>query len=171
MQATDVLIDAVERVRDRVRAGADGLDAEALAWRPSPSANPIGWLLWHVTRVQDDHVAAAMGRPQVWLAEGWVERFGLDLDPHDLGYGHTTGQVARVRVDDPWLLVGYHEAVAERTLRDLATLSPADLDRVVDESWDPPVTLGVRLTSVVDDSLQHVGQAHYVRGLLEDRAG
>jgi hypothetical protein len=44
-------------------------------------------------------------------------------------------------------------------------VTPADLDRVVDKRWDPPVTLGVRLVSVVDDDAQHVGQAAYVRGL------
>lgn len=171
MQATDVLSDAIGRIRDRVRAAADGVDGEALAWRPSPGANSLGWLLWHLTRVQDDHVAAVMTEPQLWVAEGWADRFGLDLDLRDIGYGHTTEQVARVRIDDPWLLVGYHEAVARRTLEHLRGLRPDDLDRVVDEAWDPPVTLGVRLTSVVDDSLQHVGQAHYVKGLLAERSG
>ncbi len=48
-------------------------------------------------------------------------------------------------------------------------LQPADLDVVVDERWDPPVTLGVRLVSVVNEVNQHVGQAAYVRGLLERR--
>ncbi|HSL57194.1 MAG TPA: DUF664 domain-containing protein [Acidimicrobiales bacterium] len=169
MQATDVLGDAFGRVREGVRTIAEGLDAEALAWRPAPSANPVGWLLWHLTRVQDDHVSAVMGELQRWTDQGWFDRFGLALDPRDIGYGHTTEQVARVRIGDPWLLVGYHEAVADRTLGFLASLEPDDLDRVVDESWDPPVTLGVRLTSVVDDCLQHVGQAAYVRGLIADR--
>ena len=48
----------------------------------------------------------------------------------------------------------------------LEGLSPADLDRIVDRRWDPPVTLGVRLVSIADDCLQHAGQAAYVRGLL-----
>ena len=30
------------------------------------------------------------------------------------------------------------------------------------------MTLGVRLVSIADDCLQHVGQAAYVRGLLGD---
>jgi hypothetical protein len=51
----------------------------------------------------------------------------------------------------------------------VATLTGADLDRVVDSAWDPPVTLGVRLVSVVADDLQHVGQAAYIRGILQRR--
>jgi hypothetical protein len=38
---------------------------------------------------------------------------------------------------------------------------------VVDASWDPPVTLGVRLVSVISDDLQHAGQAAYLRGMIE----
>ena len=53
-----------------------------------------------------------------------------------------------------------------RTVAHLAGLSEADLDRVVDERWDPPVTLGVRLVSVISDDLQHAGQAAYLRGLV-----
>jgi hypothetical protein len=41
---------------------------------------------------------------------------------------------------------------------------------VVDEAWDPPVTLGVRLVSVIDDCAQHAGQAAFVRGIVLRRA-
>jgi hypothetical protein len=66
-------------------------------------------------------------------------------------------------------LTGYYEAVAARTAAYVASLGPDDLDRVVDEAWDPPVTLGVRLISVVNEVNAHLGQAQYVRGLLERR--
>jgi hypothetical protein len=52
----------------------------------------------------------------------------------------------------------------------LEVVGPADLARTVDDRWDPPVTLGVRLVSIADDSLQHVGQAAYLRGLLSARS-
>lgn len=64
------------------------------------------------------------------------------------------------------MLLDYHRAVVDRSLAYLRGLSAADLDRVVDENWDPPVTLGVRLVSVLDDDFQHAGQAAYVRGLI-----
>ncbi|HKG51406.1 MAG TPA: DUF664 domain-containing protein, partial [Actinomycetales bacterium] len=120
-------------------------------------------------RVQDDHVADVAGTEQVWTSEGWVERFDLPLDPLDIGYGHSSQQVALVRVSDGALLTGYLDDVLERTRAFVRDLSDADLDRVVDETWNPPVTLGVRLVSVVGDDLQHLGQAALIRGALLHR--
>ena len=64
------------------------------------------------------------------------------------------------------LLTGYHDAVHEQTIRLVSGVTDADLSRVVDEAWDPPVTLGVRLVSVISDGLQHAGQAAFIRGIL-----
>jgi uncharacterized damage-inducible protein DinB len=116
--------------------------------------------------VQDDHVAEVAGRPQVWLEDDWAPRFGLESGTTETGYGWSAEQVAALRPESADVLVAYYDAVAERTAAYLVTLSDGDLDRVVDDSWDPPVTLGVRLASVADDDLEHVGQAAYVRGLL-----
>lgn len=165
MDSTELLVDAYGRIRDEVRAVVTGLTAEDLAARPTHGANSISWLVWHLTRVQDDHIADAAGTGQVWTAEGWAGRFALDLPITDTGYGHDEQQAAKVRVDSPDLLLGYHDAVHERTVTYLRGLTASDLDRVVDENWSPPVTLGVRLISVLADDLQHVGQAAYVRGL------
>lgn len=167
--ATELLVDALGRVKETVHRTVDGLDRKALGHRVDPDANPIGWLVWHLTRVADDHIAEVAGTDQVWLADGWAERFGLPLEPHDIGYGHTSDQVATVDVDAD-LLVGYHDAVHDRVVDYLGTLTDDDLPRIVDRRWDPPVTLAVRLVSVVNDSTQHVGQAAYVRGLV-DRLG
>lgn len=166
MRSRDLLLDAFGRVRGVVHAAVDDLDADQLASRPAPGTNPVGWLVWHLTRVQDDHVADVAGHEQAYLAEGWYDRFGLALDRADTGYAHTTDEVARVRVAGADLLTGYYDAVHARTVAFLERLTDADLDRVVDERWDPPVTLGVRLVSVVSDDLQHAGQAAYVRGLV-----
>jgi uncharacterized damage-inducible protein DinB len=142
-----------------------GLTVEQLAERIAPEANTIAWLVWHLTRVQDDHVAEVAGTEQVWTSQGWFERFGLPFSPRATGYGQTPEEVAQVRVGAD-LLTGYYNAVAERTLEFVRGLTDADLDRVVDDRWDPPVTLGVRLVSVIGDDEQHVGQAAYVRGIL-----
>ncbi|MER5383578.1 DUF664 domain-containing protein [Streptomyces sp. NPDC002688] len=165
MLAKDILSDAFGRIREEVHAAVDGLPPDDLNARPSETANSISWLVWHLTRIQDDHVADAAGTEQVWLTEDWAKRFGLDLPLRDTGYGHTSAQVARVRVESGDLLIGYYDAVHERTLAFIGGLTAQDFERVVDERWDPPVTLGVRLVSVLSDDLQHVGQAAYVRGL------
>jgi Protein of unknown function (DUF664) len=166
--SAELLADAFGRVREVVRRVAGGLTPEQLSFRVDPEANSIAWLVWHLTRIQDDHVADVAGTEQVWTAQGWVERFGLPFDPGDTGYGHRPADVAAVRVSGE-LLVGYHDAVHRQTVRYVEGLVDADLGRVVDRSWDPPVTLGVRLVSVIADDLQHAGQAAFVRGILQRR--
>ena len=169
MEIHDLLAELYGRIADDVRTAVAGLDADALAAAPAPGANTIGWLVWHLTRVQDHHVSELLGEEQLWVSAGWAVRFGLDPDPHDTGYGHGPDQVAAVRPDGPDVLVDHYDAVAARTAAFLRRLTAADLDRVVDRRWDPPVTLGVRLVSIADDDIQHAGQAAYVRGLIERR--
>jgi uncharacterized damage-inducible protein DinB len=166
MNGADLLAEALGRVRESVHQAVDGLNPDQLAYRLDEGANSIAWLVWHLTRIQDDHVAHVAGSDQVWTSGGWAERFGLPFEESATGYGHTTKDVAAVRVESPDLLTGYYDAVHERTLDYLSGLSEEDLDRVVDERWDPPVTLGVRLVSVVNDDTQHVGQAAFLRGVL-----
>ena len=166
MTGADLLIDAFGRIREVVHEAVDGLTTDELAFRPDPRANSIGWLVWHLTRIQDDHIAGAAETEQLWTSEGWVDRFGLPLPPADHGYGHTADQVATVQVKSGELLTAYHDAVYVKTIRYVRHLTDADFDRVVDKAWDPPVTLGVRLVSVISDDLQHAGQAAYLRGFL-----
>ena len=164
MDARELLTDSFERIDQLVQGIAGGLGPEELNRRPGEVGNPIGWLLWHLTRVQDDHVAGLAGAPQLWPA--WQQRFGLPYDESTVGYGHSSAEVDLVRVDDPGLLVGYHADVHLATLRYLEGVDAAELDRIVDRRWDPPVSAGVRLVSIEGDCLQHLGQAAYVRGLL-----
>jgi hypothetical protein len=168
MRTQDLLLESYGRIDQTLRRVLDGLDADQLATRVTPDANPIGWLAWHLLRVQDDHVAEVAGSEQVWTADGWARRFDLPVDDSATGYGFGSEQVAQVRVRSVDFLLGYADAVHRRTVEYLRTLGDDDLDRVVDDSWDPPVTLGVRLVSVLSDDLQHVGQAAYVRGCLGD---
>ena len=169
MTSAELLADAVARIRGVVHRAVDGLTAEQLAVRVEPGANSIAWLVWHLTRIQDDHVAGVAEDEQVWTSQGWVERFGLPFDPLATGYGHRAADVAAVRVESGKLLVGYHDAVHQQTTRLVEGLDETDLDRIVDRSWDPPVSLGVRLVSVIADGLQHAGQAAFVRGILQRR--
>jgi uncharacterized damage-inducible protein DinB len=168
MTSAELLADGFERIRNVVHRVTDGLDSEQLAARLDGEANSIGWLIWHLTRIQDDHVAGVAGTEQIWTSGGWVDRFGLPLERMDHGYGHTSDQVASVVVDAEELRA-YYDAVHAATLAYVAGLTDADLDRVVDERWEPPVTLGVRLVSVINDDVTHTGQAAFIRGVLERR--
>jgi uncharacterized damage-inducible protein DinB len=166
MRSRDLLQYAYAQAGEHLRAAVEGLSPEQLAQRPGAAANPVGWLAWHALRVQDDHLAEVAGTEQVWTAQGFAGRFALPVDDAATGYGMSSEEVAAVRVPSAGLLVEYLEAVLARSREFLGGLSEDDLDRVVDERWDPPVTLGVRLVSVLDDDLQHAGQAAYARGLL-----
>lgn len=166
MTSAELLVDAYSRIRHIVHQAVDGLPPDSLTARVDPDANSIAWLVWHLSRVQDDHLADVMGTEQVWTSRGWAERFGLPFDPAATGYGHGTKEVAAVKVTSGDVLTGYFDAVHDETTRFLEGLVDADLDRIVDRRWDPPVTLGVRLVSVISDNLQHAGQAAFVRGIL-----
>jgi uncharacterized damage-inducible protein DinB len=166
MTSAELLADAFGRIRDDVHRVLDGLSPDQLAARLDSDANSIGWLIWHLTRIQDDHIAGVAGTEQVWMSGGWVGRFGLPLEPADHGYGHTSAQVGSVIVE-AGRLRDYYNAVHEVTLAYVTGLTDADLDRVVDDRWDPPVTLGVRLVSVIHDDVTHTGQAAFIRGILE----
>lgn len=166
MDIASLLVELYDRIPPLAHEAVDGVALDQLTQPPSAGANPIAWLVWHLSRVQDHHVAELLGTEQVWVGGDWARRFGLDPDPSNTGYGHSLDQVASVRPERPAVLLDYLQAVSERTRSMLTEVAPDELDRVVDRRWDPPVTLGVRLVSIADDCLQHVGQAAYVRGLL-----
>ncbi|KRD41419.1 hypothetical protein ASE38_17630 [Cellulomonas sp. Root930] len=165
MDVAALLIESFGRVEGVLDRAVGGLTEDQLALRPYPEANSIAWLAWHAGRGQDAQVADVAGVEQVWTAQGWADRFALPFDPSATGYGHSADEVGRVKASGE-LLLGYYRAVAVETETYLGRLTAEDLDRIVDVRWDPPVTLGVRLVSIVGDSLQHAGQASYVRGLL-----
>jgi hypothetical protein len=166
VNVNSLFLELYGRIPPLVRDAVEGVDLDRLIEPPSPGANTIAWLVWHLTRVQDHHVAELLGAEQVWVGGDWARGFGLEPDPSNTGYGHSAGEVLTVRPQRPELLLEYLDAVQGRTRSMLEQLVPTDLDRVVDRRWDPPVTLGVRLISIADDCLQHAGQAAYVRGLL-----
>jgi hypothetical protein len=166
VDVASLLLEIYGRIPPLARGAVDGVDLQRLIEPPSPGVNTIAWLVWHLTRVQDDHVADLLEADQIWASGDWARHFGLEPDPSNTGYGHSATDVATVRPESPEVLLEYLDVTSARTDAMLADLVPADLDRIVDKRWDPPVTLGVRLVSVADDCLQHAGQAAYLRGLL-----
>jgi uncharacterized damage-inducible protein DinB len=164
-----LLADAFQRVHDVVHRTVEGLDEDTLVARIDPQANTIAWLTWHIARIQDDHVAGVAGQDQAWTGAGWARRFDLPFDDGAIGYGQSSEEVGQVRAPSD-LLLGYLDDVHERTIAFVTTVDEDELARVVDEAWDPPVTMAVRLVSVIGDNLQHAGQAAFIRGVLERRS-
>lgn len=164
MNVSEILIDGFERISEVVHSVLDGASPEELTYRPDSEANSVAWLAWHIARVQDAQLADLAGTEEVWITGGWAERFRLPFERRATGYGMSAEDVGRVP-GDAGLLAGYFDAVHAASVAYLGGLGEADLDRVVDENWDPPVTLGVRLISILNDDAQHAGQASYVKGL------
>ncbi|NHA68873.1 mycothiol transferase [Phycicoccus flavus] len=162
---SDLLLDALDRVRETVHGLLDDVPEDRLATPPADGANTVAWLVWHLTRVLDTHVADAFDRDVVWTSQGWAERFDLPFPASAHGYGMSYDDVLAVRTSAENLR-GYFDATHDLVADALRDLTDADLDRVVDEEWDPPVTLGVRLVSALNDATQHVGQASYAAGIL-----
>lgn len=168
MDHRDILIDAARRPVDSARQVLDGIGPEVLNQMPDGEHSSIAWLIWHAARQQDAQLAELSGGRQVWLEQGWAQRLGVHRAVEEIGFGDSPAEVATVRVTDPALLGDYLQAVVARVVDHVEGLSPADLDDVVDVRWDPPVTRGVRIVSLIDDAVAHVAQAAYLRGLLEN---
>ena len=166
METRDLLADAFGRIRAEVHRLLSGADEDLLVYRPDPDANSVAWLTWHLSRVMDNHVCEIADREEVWTTDGWAARFGLPFPVNETGYGHSSERVGQVRASAE-LLAGYHDAVQEACTAYLESFDPADLGRIIDTRWDPPVSVGVRLVSVISDCLQHVGQAAYVKGMYQ----
>jgi uncharacterized damage-inducible protein DinB len=169
MELGELLIEVFGRVTEHVHGIVSDLDEEALLTSPEAGSNPIGWLIWHLTRVEDMHVSEILEAEQVWVEQDWGPRFGLESEPYNVGFGHTPDDVAAVKAGSAETLIEYYTAVDARTRPLLESTTLDDLDRIVDRRWDPQVTLGVRLVSIADDAIQHAGQAAYVKGLLQRR--
>ena len=165
MESNDLLVEAYSHINRIVHQATDDLTQEQLAYRPEPGANSIAWLVWHLTRIQDSHLKNVVQVEEAWLTEEWSNRFGMP-GAIGIGFGDGPEEVAAIRPPRA-ILLGYHDRVAGRVLDYLPTVDSAELDRIVDTNYDPQVTAGIRLMSVVQDNMQHAGQARYIRGMIE----
>ena len=170
MKWQELIIDGYGRILQVLEKALSSLTQDDLNQQPHPDCNSMGWLTWHLTRVQDDHIADLMGEDQLWVKDGWHAKFNRAPDPKDIGFGHSSEDVAAFKSPDVETLLEYHRAVLERSKRYISTLSTADLDQELNEPWFQPLpTVGVRLVSIMSDNLQHAGQVAYLRGLLKGK--
>jgi len=168
MEAKDIVIDALERIRGILHRTLAGLSLDEIHRQPRSDANSIAWLTWHLTRVQDNGIAGLFGQEQAWISQGWHAQFALAPDPDNEGQGHTPEQVAAFRAPSIQTLLDYHDSVSTRSKSFVAGLAPADFNRELDEpQYQPRPTVGVRLVSILSDNLQHAGQVAYLRGVWQ----
>jgi uncharacterized damage-inducible protein DinB len=167
MRIGEYLGEAYGRISPLVHRATEGLATEQLCYLIEPGANTIAWLVWHLSRIQDQHISELLEEPELWSDRSWVRVTGIERDPVTRGQGDGPAEVAALRPSGADGLLAYHDAVTARTAKYLCGVDEAELDRPIDFSYDPPVSAGVRLASVLSDNLQHAGQALYLRGVLD----
>lgn len=165
MNAAELYLETIKRSDESLKRALEELSVEELQNQPAgPGSNPIGWLVWHLTQTRDSIIAGVAGEPTIWERDGWGARFGME------------GELPRfvpadVHTFDPKsfeTLVGYFDAVAEHTAQVIGRLSEADAARLVESTIPgrPPQSVGSRLSAVLNDNIQHIGQVAYLRGLI-----
>ena len=161
---------ALEQVHEEVQLTLKGRSIEELTYRPAPESNTMAWLAWHIARTQDVRSSHLTDRDQLWIADGWHERFGLPADPTETGRGHSAEQAGAVQPDYPESLREYCRIASDRAREYVSGLTPASLDIAVEApDGTGPTTVSAILFRMVHGGLAHVGQLMYVRGLVERR--
>jgi uncharacterized damage-inducible protein DinB len=168
MKWQEMLSNGYGSVMKTLERTLEGLSEEDLNWQPRSDCNSIGWLAWHLTRWHDILLSSFMEEDQLWIKEGWHQQFGRAADAQDHGSGNQPEDLGKFRSPDAGTLLGYHRAVLERSQSYFPTLSLKDLDRVFEGTpFQPTPTWGAMLMITLSDSLQHAGQAAYIRGLRQ----
>jgi hypothetical protein len=166
MDWRDLIVDGFERLPELAEEAFAGVRPADFDRAPQPGANPLGWTVWHLTRVEDGQVAEMMGQPDLWVRDGWHKKFNRPPDHDDSGYGHTPAQVRAFRSPSAKVQLDYLRETTKRTKRYLASLELADLKRPIEPGPDPS-TVAIRLVSILADCHQHAGEAAYINGLLK----
>jgi hypothetical protein len=170
MEWKELILDGYGRIEQKLEPILKGLTKKELDWQPCAACNTIGWTVWHLARVQDVQIAELMGEDQVYLKDKWYERFKREADPEDTGFGDSAEDVAAFRSPDVKTQMGYLRATLEQSRNYLNSISPEDLDRVLNEPWFKPLpTVAVRLVSILADGHQHAGEVSYIHGLMKEQ--
>jgi hypothetical protein len=170
MNWKDLLEDGYNRIPAYAEHILNGLAHEDLTWQPHKESNSIGWLVWHLARQMDAQAAALAGQEQLWIKEGWHQKFRRPDDPTDFGFGDTPEDAAAFHPPAKEVMLEYLEHVVDMAVKYFKGLTEKDLDRKLNEpQFQPPPSVGVRLISILDDCIIHAGQAAYVRGLRQGK--
>jgi len=170
MEWQQLIVNLYEAMFKEMEKVLDGLTTDDLHKRPSPGANPIGWLCWHTIRSCDRFLGDAVLGNQLWIKDGWHKKFNRAPDLNDTGFGHSDAQVDALKIPDTETLLAYEQAVKKSLFGYLQGLTEKELDREAANSIRPGTTTTVhaRLAATLLN-LQHVGAAAYVRGIIKEQ--
>ena len=167
MKWQQLIVDIYSKLSQTLDKALDGITTDDLNQQPQPDSNSIGWIAWHLTRVQDRAIADFMAKEQLWIKDGWYSKFNRPPDPQDSGFRHTPEDLDAFESPNVQILLGYYHAVLERTKNYISNMSEDDLDNKLKHPVFP--TVRARLAAITNDNLQHAGQIAYLRGLLKGK--
>ena len=163
--------DMMERNWEMIDAALEGLDESAMARQPTDQCNSVAWILWHLTRVTDMFIHTRLrDLTQVWVSEGWHEKFRMPADEEDRGVGWSASDVAQWRAPAKEVQLAYYEAVKNHAREFLANITTEELEReIVINPVPEPRTVAVCMGQMVWDTVAHGGQIAYLRGFYRGR--
>ena len=167
MDWRDLIIDGYNRIFEILDPALKGVSQGELNQQPKPDTNSLGWTIWHLARGQDAQIADLAITDQLWIKDGWHKKFNRAADPSDTGFGDTSEQVAAFKSPTAKVMLEYCHAVVTASLRYLKSVDEKELNRTLDEPYDPKPTVGTRIVSIMADSLIHAGEVSYIRGLIK----
>ena len=168
MLPAESILYALQRNWDMVDTALEGLDDVAMARQPSNGCNSAAWILWHMTRVVDTFIHTRFRSiPQIWIQDGWHEKFGMPGDAEDRGVGWTADQVAEWTPPSKEAQIGYYGAVKAAAVAYIESLTEADLEKtMVIPPVAEPRSVAMLLGQFTWDNIAHGGQIAYLRGLF-----
>lgn len=167
MDWRDMVIDGYSRIFELLDPALRGLSPNELDKQPTPDSNSLGWTVWHLARGQDAQVAYLAKTEQLWIKDAWHKKFNRPADSEDTGFGDTIEQVAAFKSPSASVQLEYCRAVVAASTHYLKNVDSNEINRVLDEAYQPKPTVGVRIVSIMADSLIHAGEAAYIRGLIK----
>lgn len=163
---TDLLVRAYERFeRAFAEVTLEDLNAFPVA-DFAPQVKSMGWLAWHTGRELDLQISHLAGKTSLWEGDGWADKLDITVQADEDGWNHSLEQAQAIVIKDKASILAYLKAATDQAIAYLAELTESQLDDIVDTSWTPAVTRGVRLVSIIDDAIMHSGQVFYARRLL-----
>ena len=140
---------------------------------------PIAFSLFHIVNMMDAAFMRMTGTPPIWKQE-WQDRVQMSVNDH--GKHRTVDEMVHQRIGDYEAFQEYMHAVFARTEAWLATLDPAELERVVITRPFPPQiasTYSARVAGepgitlldatecwIYQHGLRHMGEIELSRGLV-----
>ncbi|MDA0769103.1 MAG: DinB family protein [Chloroflexi bacterium] len=174
MRLGDFIEETLEDYYGRVNVAIEPLTSLEMAWRPSPEANSIAFIYWHVARVEDGWTNSfGKGESAVWQRDRWHERLGLA--EKGSGFGLSVEELAAFPDLPKDLLQEYFTSVRQETLAFLRGLGESDFDYVPNRTPFPETagtvsrfrsfSMARMYRQLIGEEDQHLGQISYVRGL------